>query len=142
MNPTLVLRIAAVIMLLHFAGHTAGAVLSGPQHGATEIAVRTVMAGAQFDFMGSQRSYWDFYYGFGIALSAVLLAHAVLFWQFASLAKTAPAAIRPFMLVLVAEWTAFAVVDWQFFFIAPLVMAVATVICCAVAFRLAGKSAS
>jgi len=134
MNATLFLRIAAAVMLLHFTGHTLGAVLSGPQHGAAEIAVRAAMDSVHFDVMGAMRSYWDFYYGFAVALSAVLLAHAVLFWQFASLAKTAPAVIRPFMLLFIAEWIAFAVIDYQYFFIVPLVMSIVTVACCAAAY--------
>jgi len=139
MNATVFLRIAAVILLLHFLGHTVGGVLSGPSHGAAEIAVRQTMGASQFDFMGSLRSYWDFYFGYGVALSAVLLFHVVLLWQLASLARTVPAQVRVFIPALFVEWVAFAIIGWRYFFVAPMVMSIATALCLAMAFQLAGR---
>ena len=89
--------------------------------------------------MGSMRSYWDFYFGFAVLISVVLLVHVVLLWQLGSLARIAPAQARVFLPVLFVEWVAFAVIGWRYFFVIPMSMSIATAICLAVAFVLAGK---
>lgn len=120
MKPPILLRIAAVLTLIHAVLHTVGGLLSDPAHGPEEIAVIEAMKATAFDFMGSQRTYWDFYFGFGWFLSVGLVLQAVLLWQLAALAKTDPAKARPFMIPLFLAFVAAIVLSYQFFFIAPL----------------------
>lgn len=40
-----------------------------------------------FSAAGTSRSYWDFYQGFGLAISALLGVQALLLWQLAALAR-------------------------------------------------------
>ena len=65
MTPTMFLRIGSVVALVQFAAHTLLFVSSAPKHGPEETAVVEAMKGHRFDFMGSMRSYWDFYFGYG-----------------------------------------------------------------------------
>jgi len=121
MKPQLLLRIAAVLTLIHAVLHTVGGLLGEPSHGPEERAVIATMKASAFDFMGSSRTYWDFYFGFGLFLSVGLVLQAVLLWQLAALAKSDPAKARPFMISLFLAFVAAIVLSWQFFFIAPLV---------------------
>jgi hypothetical protein len=38
------------------------------------------MKSHHFDAMGFSRTYWDFYYGFGLVISGYLLVQAVMLW--------------------------------------------------------------
>ncbi len=66
MKPSLLLRFASGIALVQFAAHTILFVFSSPKHGPAESAVIEAMKAHRFDFMGSLRSYWDFYFGYGL----------------------------------------------------------------------------
>lgn len=61
-TPTLFLRIASILTVVHCVLHTFGGVLGSPKHGAEEIAVIETMKSHPFDVMGSVRSYWDFFF--------------------------------------------------------------------------------
>ena len=122
MKSTIALRIAAVLTLIHAVLHTVGGLFSPPEHGSDEVNVLNTMKAFQFDFMGSMRSYWDFYFGFGLIVTLFLLFEAVLLWQLASLAKSDAGRARPFMLTLLGAFLAMMVLSWLYFFIAPLVV--------------------
>jgi hypothetical protein len=104
-------------LLNSFAG-----LLSGTSKNQSEISVLNAMKALHFDAMGSLRTYWDFYFGFGLFLTVTLLLLAVLLWQLASLVKTEPATARPFIGVLCIAYLVFAMLSWLYFFIAPLVV--------------------
>lgn len=122
MKSTTLLRTASVLTLIHAVLHTVGGLFSPPEHGPDEINVLNTMKAFQFDFMGSMRSYWDFYFGFGLIVTLFLLLDAVLLWQLASLAKSDAEKARPFMLTLLGAFAAMMVLSWLYFFIAPLVV--------------------
>lgn len=127
-NTTLLLRIASVIALLFAVGHTMGSPWTpGP------ASVVEVMKSVSFDAMGANRSYWEFYFGFGVTISVYMFAQTALLWLLATLAKTQPAATRPFVVVLLASYAANGFVAWKYFFPLPLVLSVAIVICLALA---------
>ncbi len=80
MKSKLLLRIAAIIMLLHTLGHTMGA-LTWKE--APNPAVKTVIDGMlnnRFNFMGRLASIGDFYAGYGYSMIGVLLLIAILLW--------------------------------------------------------------
>lgn len=87
-TPTLFLRIASILTVVHCVLHTFGGVLGSPKHGAEEIAVIETMKSHPFDVMGSVRSYWDFFFGYGLFVTIFLLGASVLFWQLGSFAKS------------------------------------------------------
>ena len=136
MNASLFLRIAAVLTFLYFAGHTSGIPWT-PAVGPQEVPVLDAMKGHSFDVVGSARSYWDFYYGFGITISALLLGMAVVLWQVGSLARTDAMRVRPMVATLFVVFVIDAFLAWKYFFIIPLVNAVAICVCLAVAYFLA-----
>lgn len=128
MNTTLLLRIASVITLLFAFGHTMGSPWTpGP------ASVVEAMKSVSFDAMGSNRSYWDFYFGFGVNISVYMFAQAAILWLLAGVAKTQTVSVRPFIIVLLAAYAVNGFVAWRHFFVLPIVLSVAMIICLALA---------
>lgn len=96
MKPSILLRIASIITLLYFAGHTAGMPWT-PAVGPGELPIIEAMKTHAFEAGGVTRTYWDFYFGFGVCISAFLLLQAVVLWQLGSLAKRDAVQARPFV---------------------------------------------
>jgi hypothetical protein len=135
---SILLRIASVIAFLFAAGHTMGAPWT-PATGEPELAVVESMKALHFTVMGADRSYWDFYFGFGVSISVYLLALAVILWQSASLARSDAMRTRPMMLTLLAAYLIIGVVGWMYFFAIPLIMAAAICVCMILAWLSAGR---
>lgn len=70
-------RIAAVLIVLLGLGHTIGYPWSDPAWGVDLHAIQA----PHFNVLGSSRSYWDFYVGFGLSVSVLLLLPAIAAWQ-------------------------------------------------------------
>ena len=102
MTVSLVLRITAVVAFLQFVGHGTMFVRARPTHGPDEAAVVDAMRAHTFAFAASPRSYWDMYFGYGLEAAVVCLVEAVLFWQLAGAASTAPALVRSIALLFAA----------------------------------------
>ena len=98
MKSSTLLRIAAVLMFLYFAGHTAGAPWT-PGEAPADIAVVDAMKSNHFLVIGLARSYWDLYFGFGLIISVMQLAQSIVLWQLGSLAKIDAARLRPIIAV-------------------------------------------
>jgi hypothetical protein len=120
-SPTLFLRVAAVLSLLHCIGHTIGGVFSvDAPSGTKEGAVVEAMKSNQFDVMGATRSYWDFFIGYGLTISVGELLQAVVLWQLAGLAKTEPRRMRPIIVAFLFANLGFVIMAWKYFFFPPL----------------------
>jgi hypothetical protein len=131
---TLFLRIASVLSFIHCVLHTVGGVFGSPQHGAEEIAVIESMKTHHFDLLGSMRSYWDFFFGYGLFVTIILFILGIVFWQLAGLATTNPYSVRPIVAAFCLNFLAMAVVAWKYFFIAPAVAELLIALCLAAAF--------
>jgi hypothetical protein len=121
MRTTLYLRIASVLAIIHAILHTIGGVLSKPNNGAPEIAIIEAMKSRSFNVMGSMRTYWDFFYGYGWLVGLALLVEGILFWQLATIAKTNAAPIRQIIMLFCLNFIVTTVIAWKYFFIAPAV---------------------
>ncbi len=93
-----------------------------PATGSSASALIESMKTLHFDAMGADRTYWDFYYGWGLCISVYMLAQAVMLWQIATLAKTEASRYRPLMATLLLSYVANGVLAWKYFFIAPLAL--------------------
>ena len=139
MNATLLLRVASVLALIQFGAHSALFLRATPRHGPDEVAVIEAMKNHQFDFMGNMRSYWDFYFGYGLEAAVICLVEAVLFWQLATIARTSPAEVRPIVALFFAFNVGHAALMMRYFFLTPMVPDVLIAICLAAAFVAAGR---
>ena len=118
----LLYRIAAVLIFLFALGHSIGYPWSDPQWGVDLHAVQS----SHFNVLGSNRSYWDFYLGFGLFNSMFMLLAAVLAWQLGNL----PAASARFMSWMLALcFAAVTALSWMYFFIIPIVFSILITVC-------------
>jgi hypothetical protein len=117
-----VLRIAAILALVQGVAHTALFLTAKPGHGAEEAAVISAMQSHRFLFSGLSRSYWDFYYGYGLLAALVVFVEVALFWMLASVAREAPARTRPFIALFILYNIAHAAILARYFFPLPIVM--------------------
>ena len=138
MRTSILLRVASVLTLLYCAGHTSGIPWT-PAQGAGDMAVIEGMKSQHFEIVGVTRTYWDFYYGFGVAITGYLLVQAVVLWQLAALAKTHTVSLRPIIASLCVGFLVNTVILWKFFFAIPLVMAVAITVLLGFAFFAEGR---
>jgi hypothetical protein len=118
MTPTLFLRIASVLTVIHSILHTIGGVLSKPKD-PEQIAVIETMKSHSFNVMGSMRTFWDFFFGYGLGVTVTLLVQGILFWMLGSLVKTSPAAVRPIVALFFINFAVMSVIAFKYFFIAP-----------------------
>ncbi len=128
MKPVIFLRIASVLTLIHAVLHTIGGVFGKPDPGvqaATVLAMKT----NQFPFLGSTRSFWDFYIGMGLAVSIFLTVEALVFWLLSSLAKTQARKLRPILATFAVGYLVFAVDSYRFFFLGPMVTEIIIAVC-------------
>jgi hypothetical protein len=107
-----------------------------PVNGPQEASLLGAMKSDRFEVMGSMRTYWDFYVGFGLAITGFLALQAVVLWQLALLAKRELTEVRPFIVVFFVSFLMNAILTWKYFFFPPFAMAVAICACLAVAFHL------
>jgi hypothetical protein len=94
------------------------------------------MQGYRFPAMGFERSYYEFYGGFGWLLGVYAVGHAILFWQLAGLSTQLAGKLRPVIAVLCLEALGAAVLGWKFLFWAPIAFSGATALCLAIAWLL------
>lgn len=128
MSARLLYRIAAVVLVLFAAGHTAGFLTFRPES-ADGLAVFNAMNTVHFDFNGAPRSFADFYVGFGLDVTAYLLFSAVLAWHLGGLAASEPKAIGMLAWAFVSVQLAVLVLSVLYFFIVPTVMSAVILIC-------------
>jgi len=81
MKTKLLLRIAAVLMLLHTAGHTMGALSWKEAPNARIAAVVNGMQNEHFNFMGRSLTLASFYDGYGFSMIGVFLLISTLLWM-------------------------------------------------------------
>jgi hypothetical protein len=127
-KPTLFLRIAAAVTLIHAVLHTIGGVFGDFGPGAAATAVQAMKMN-QFPLVGNMRSYWDFYRGFGLAVSIFLTVESVIFWQLGSLAKTDARRLRPILAGFLVGYSALTINSYAYFFVGPVAAELAIVAC-------------
>jgi len=133
-TPTTFLRIASVVALLQFAAHASLVIFSSPKHGPEEVAVVQAMKSHRFNFLGSMRSYWDFYFGYALEAAFICLIEAVLFWQLAGGAITSPLLVRSIAALFILFNAVHMLLAWKYFFITPVIPDLLIMVCLGVAF--------
>jgi len=132
MTTTLWLRISAAIALLFAAGHALGGLKYWSPMG--DNPVLQSMRSVRFDTMGANRSYFDFFMGFGHSISVLLVMQAVLLWQLATLARTNALSVRPMIAAIGLATVALGVIAWRFIFPLPALFSLVLAVTLAVAY--------
>ena len=127
MSPSLLYRVASVLLVLFGLGHQLGFRRVDPRWGV-DSAIGALKA-TQFQVQGMTRTYWDFFSGFGFFVTVLLLFAAILAFQLGGLPKES---LRSLGLVTWAFAFSFVVITlltWRYFFVAPLVFSSLVALC-------------
>lgn len=127
MKASLCFRVASVLIILFASGHTLGFRQIDPRWGidATVASMKAI----RFTTQGFNRSYWDFFVGFGLFATLFLVFAAVVAWQLGNMSSPPVASMRALAWVLTLCFGLVAVVSWRYFFLAPVIFAVLIFIC-------------
>ncbi len=131
-------RISSVLLLLFALGHTLGFRQVDPQWGVDSLvqSMRTM----HFNINGSERTYWDFFEGFGLFVTVLILFASIVAWQFGGLPVKTLAAMRASAWGLVVCFAAVAWLSFRYFFIVPMVFSSAILLCLTAAAWLSGRT--
>jgi len=117
MNASLLYRISSVLLVLFAVGHTIGFRQVDPNWRADTVV--SGMRSVSFAVQGFNRTYWDFFTGFGLTVTVFLIFSAVLAWRFGSMSPERLAAIPIERWSFALCFVLIAALTWRFFFIAP-----------------------
>lgn len=130
MRAALPFRVCAVMLLLFAVGHTYGFLHFIPST-AAGVAVKTAMDGVAFPLGKAQRSYGDFYRGFGLFITAYLLFAAVIAFQLPRLLLAAPESFWLIAVGFLLVQMATSIVALTYFALPPATLSGAIVLCLA-----------
>jgi hypothetical protein len=139
LKPAIFYRIASILLLLFAALHTFGFRQFDPQWGVESLI--SLMRSIHFDILGTSRTYWDFFVGFGLFFTIFLLFTAVLAWQLGDLSRQTFAEMRVTAWALVLCFTAVTIVAFRYAFVVPIVFSALILLCLTVAAWLSPKPA-
>lgn len=119
MKPSILYRIAAVLLVLFAVGHTVGFSQIDPVWGvdATVAAMKSI----RFDMMGSPRTLWEFYLAAGYSVGVFYLFSAVLAWQLGGLPTESLTRLRLSLWAFALAFVAILAVSVTYLFIIPIV---------------------
>lgn len=117
MRASLFYRISSVLLLLFAFGHTIGFRKADPRWRADTVV--SGMQSVSFDVQSFNRTYWDFFTGFGLFVSVFLVFAAVLAWQFGSMPPERLSAIPVERWSFAMCFVLIAGLTWRYFFMAP-----------------------
>lgn len=127
-RPWIWLRALAGVLAFFTVGHTIG-MLTPPATGSPAAAVLDTMQRVRFPVMGFNRSYAEFYRGFGLFVSLEFAFLGVLALQIGAISRRDPQQALPLAITLLAACVGSAVLSWTFFFAAPIVTSLVAVLC-------------
>jgi hypothetical protein len=137
MKASLLYRAASILLLLFALGHTMGFRRVDPRWGVDSIIA--ALRSTHFDVQGLSRTYWDFYTGFGLFVTVLLVFTAVLSWQLGGLPKESLLALPIVTWGLAACFAVVTFLSWKYFFMVALIFSGVVTICLTFAAWIAGK---
>jgi len=138
MSTSFFYKIASVLLVLFAVGHTLGFRKVDPRWGIDSIVAS--MQTVQFSVNGLPRTYWDFYVGFGLFVTVLLVFAALVCWQFAGLNPAVLKTMAILTWALAACFVANTYLCWRYFFTVPLVFSIVLAILLGLAAWLAGRA--
>ena len=88
-------RIAAYLMVFYTLGHTLGAVVATPQFGPQSDAVVSAMKTVRVVAQGTERTWYDFYRGFGAFVSVFFIFSTWMAWYLGGMSPEDRRAFEP-----------------------------------------------
>lgn len=112
-------RVAAYLTLLFCAAHTAGGMLAQKSLGPAADAVFVAMKSTHFDFNGADSTWYGFWFGFGLTVSAFLVLVAVAAVVLDRVTPDAWPQVQVLAWALVVAMAFNGVIAWRYFFAGP-----------------------
>jgi sterol desaturase/sphingolipid hydroxylase (fatty acid hydroxylase superfamily) len=137
MKPALLYRIASILLILFAVGHTLGFRQVDPKWGVDSLIQS--MRSVHFNANGSERTYWDFYVGFGLFVTALMALASLFAWQLGGLPAATLASMRITAWGFVLCFAFVAFLSWRYFFLVPLIFSVTILVCLTLAASLSGN---
>ena len=137
MKASLLYRVASILLILFALGHTLGFRRVDPRWGIDSII--GALRSTHFDVQGLNRTYWDFYTGFGLFVTVLLVFVAVLSWQLGSLPKESLLLMPLLTWGLAACFVVVTFLSWKYFFMVPMIFSGVVTICFIFAAWIAGR---
>ena len=131
MKASLLYRIASILLLLFAAGHTLGFRQIDPKWGVDSLIQS--MRSIHFNANGFDRTYWDFFVGFGLFVTVLMVFASIIAWQLGGLPTETLAAMRISAWGFVICFAVVAYLTWRYFFMLPIIFSIAIFLCLAVA---------
>ena len=131
MKASLLYRMASILLLLFAVGHTLGFRQIDPKWGVDSLvqSMKTI----HFNANGSDRTYWDFFVGFGLFVTVLMVFASIIAWQLGGLSTETLAAMRISAWGFVICFAVVAYLSWRYFFMLPVIFSIAIFLCLAVA---------
>lgn len=117
MKTTVWLRVSAVISLLFAVGHSLGGMQNWSPVAGNPVLQS--MRAVHFDVMGVNRSYLDFYMGFGYSLSVSLFLQSALLWILSNVARKDATIVRPMIAAFVVAVALGGIIAWRYILPVP-----------------------
>ena len=136
MKASLLYRTASVLLILFALGHTLGFRRVDPRWRLDSIIA--ALRSTHFEVQGLNRTYWDFYVGFGLFVTILLLFTAILTWQLGGLPKDHLSDMRLVAWSLAACFVVVTFLSWKYFFVVPVIFSGIVAICLILAALAAG----
>jgi hypothetical protein len=136
MKASLLYRTASVLLILFALGHTLGFRRVDPRWKLDSIIA--ALRSTHFAVQGLNRTYWDFYVGFGLFVTILLLFTAILTWQLGGLPKDHLSEMRLVPWSLAACFVVVTFLSWKYFFVVPVIFSGVVAICLILAALAAG----
>jgi hypothetical protein len=137
LKPSIFFRTAAFLLLIFAALHTIGFRQVDPAW-KVDAVVRS-MQSTHFNIMGSSRTYWELFGGFGLIVSVFLVFTAVLAWQLASLPRPTLPFMRGTAWALVLCFAVVTILCFRYAFIFPTIFSILILLCFTAAALLTAK---
>lgn len=128
MRPSILYRIASVLLVLFAVGHTVGFRQIDPTWKGVDAVVASMQA-VHFDVQGFDRTYYAFYAGFGLFVTVLLLLSALLAWQLGGLSKEILAGMALLRWGFALSYAVVTFLSWKYFFVIPIVFSAVITLC-------------
>jgi len=137
MKASLLYRIASILLILFALGHTLGFRRLDPRWKLDSIIA--ALRSTHFEVQGLNRTYWDFYVGFGLFVTVLLLFAALLAWQLGGLSREHLSAMPIITWGLAGCFVVVTFLSWKYFFIVPVIVSCVVTISLILAAVAAGR---
>jgi hypothetical protein len=131
----MLLRIASSLAAVQGLGHATAVVRWSPSRGPHETGVIEAMKSQHFVFQGLDRTYWDFFFGYGLLTAFNCVVEAAVLWQLARFATAGAPGGRAIVGTFLIASIIHAFLSWRYFFFTPVIFDAAIAVCLAAALR-------